>query len=215
MKRWRLYIVLIIMAVIFLSGCLRSSTPSKPEMESPAPKEPNSVSESKNVKEFFPLTLGSQWAYLGEGNEYASFTREVVFVEGDKAQVKENTGGTISTSIYKSSDSEIVRTFFKGETYEDENLLKEESNENLVILKEPLKEGTQWETPHGTRQIEGLDVKVETPAGVFENCIKIKVEYQHSTLYEYFAEGVGLVKREFTSEGVEVSSRLKEYMIKP
>jgi len=189
---------------------------TKPNQQEPPQKqnEQKINEEGVNLGDYFPITEGSTWQYRGEGNEYASFTREVEFNKGNKAQIKENSGGTISRSIYEVSDSEIVRTFFQGESYEDKNFLEEESNENLVILKKPLKKGARWDTAHGTREIVDLNAIVETPSGKFENCIKIKVAYEHSTLHEYFAKGVGLVKREFESEGMKVISELEKYDIK-
>ena len=67
------------------------------------------------MREYFPLTEGSTWQYLGEGNEFASFTREVLFAREDQAQIIENNGGTISASVFKTTDEEITRVFFQGE----------------------------------------------------------------------------------------------------
>jgi len=202
---------------------MRSNSTPKQEGQNTIPnqqEEPQKQDEQKpdseeiNIGDYFPLTEGSTWKYRGEGNEYASFDREVEFRKGNKAQIKENTGGTISRSVYEITDSEIVRTFFQGESYEDKNFLEEESNENLIILKKPLNEGAKWDTAHGTREIIDLNSTVETPSGTFENCIKIKFSYEHSTLYEYFAKGVGMVKREFETEGMVVVSELEKYHIK-
>ena len=91
--------------------------------------------EDISLKEFFPLTEGSKWLYLGEGNEFASFIREVLYVREDRAQIMENNGGTISASVFETTDEEIVRIFFQGEEYNEPNFLDEEPNDNLVILK--------------------------------------------------------------------------------
>jgi hypothetical protein len=173
-------------------------------------EEPDELS----LKDYFPLTEGSTWKYLGEGNEYASFSREVLFADGDRAQISEDNGGTVSASVLHFEEDQIVRTFFRGEEYAGNNLLGEEPNDDLVLLKAPLEVGTEWETSNGDRQIIETDVVVDTAAGEFEGCIKIEITTEHSVMYEYYKEGIGLVKREFLSEGMTGTSTLEEYSIK-
>jgi hypothetical protein len=170
--------------------------------------------EPLSLKEIFPLSQGSTWQYLGEGNEYASFNRKVLFLEGDRAQVAEDNGGTVSASVFKTTEEEIIRTFFQGEEYDETNLLDQESNDSLVVLKAPLKVGTSWEVPGGVREIVETDAVVDTPAGKFEGCIKVSIKLENSTMYEYFKAGIGMVKREFESEGMKVTSTLEKYEIK-
>ena len=47
----------------------------------------------------------------------------------------------------------------------------------------------------------------------FEGCIKIEITAEHSVMYEYYKEGVGLVKG-VPVEGMTVTSTLEEYNIK-
>jgi len=222
MKRLRVTLILIILifTLLFISGCFLSrGTPTPPpenQQEQEKEEEPKEEQqpEDNSLKDFFPLTEGTKWQYLGEGNEFASFTSEVLFVKGDLAQIMENNGGTISASVFKVTDDEIVRIFFKGEEYDETNFLEEEPNDNLVILKKPLKVGTKWETTHGTREIVETDAIVDTPAGKFEDCIKVRILLDTSTSFEYFKQGIGMVKREFIYEDTIVTSRLEKYEIK-
>ncbi len=170
--------------------------------------------EAVSLKAFFPLSKGSTWQYLGEGNEYATFTRKVLFTEGDRAQIAEDNGGTVSASVFKITDNEIIRTFFRGEEYDGKNLLNEKDNDNLVVLKAPLKSGTKWKAGDGEREIVDTAAVVDTPAGKFEGCIKVRIQKEHSTMYEYYKAGIGMVKREFESEGFKVTSTLEKYEIK-
>lgn len=118
------------------------------------------------------MAVGTKWQYIGAGNEFATFSSEILYVKDNRVQIMEDNGGTISASVFKVTDDEIVRIFFKGEEYDETNFLDEEPNDNLVILKKPLKVGTKWETPHGTREIVETDAIVDTPAGKFEDCYK-------------------------------------------
>jgi hypothetical protein len=224
MKRSPVTSVLIMLIfIMFFTGCLNlnKETPSppskdqqKPQKEEQKSREEEQKPEELSLREYFPLTEGSTWQYLGEGNEFASFTREVLFAREDQAQIIENNGGTISASVFKTTDEEITRVFFQGEEYNETNFLDEEPNDNLIILKKPLKVGTKWETSQGTREIIESDAIVDTPAGKFEDCIKVRISLETSTSYEYFKDGIGMVKREFTSEDTTVTSTLEKYEIK-
>lgn len=206
----------LIFFVLFSTSCAKIDNPiPEPQEEQPKPQVEEFPAVTQNLNKYFPLTKGSTWQYKGEGNEYASFTREVLFVEGDKAQIKEDTGGTVSAAVFKTTEKEITRIFFRGEEYEETNFLNEEPNDNLVILKTPLEVGIKWEEPNGVREIVEVDAAVDTPAGRFENCIKIKIQGQDSTMFEYFKDEIGMVKREFISGDTTVTSTLEKYTINP
>jgi|GEM_PF-430934 len=170
--------------------------------------------EQLSLKNFFPASVGSTWKYLGEGNEYASFMRKALFRDGDRVQLSEDNGGTVSAAVFKVTDKEILRTFLRGEEYDQKNLMKEKANDATVILKAPLKAGTKWKNSGDSREIVAIDAVVETPAGKFTDCIKVSIKTENSTMYEYFKAGAGMVKREFVSEGLTVTSTLEQYEIK-
>jgi len=217
-KRHVSFLVIILVFIMILSiGCTKTESPAPtpdPEVEEQQkPQEEEPTPNIQNLKSYFLLTEGSTWKYQGEGNEYATFNRQVLFVEGDKAQVRENNGGTVSAAVFKTSENEIIRIFFQGEEYEDTNFLNEEPNNNLIILKTPLEVGTKWEDPNGYREIVEIDATVDTPAGKFENCIKVEITGKDSNMFEYFKEDIGMVKREFNSEGMTITSSLEEFKI--
>ncbi|MBS3995080.1 MAG: hypothetical protein KGZ33_04740 [Alkaliphilus sp.] len=219
MKRFIIIsLISIFVFMLFLAGCGANTTPipetgeQQPadELQEDPVKEP---ADKISLSDYFPLTKGSSWKYLGDGNEYASFNRKVVFVEGNKAQIIEDNGGTVSASVYTFSEDEITRIFFQGEEYQETNFLNEEPNENLIVLKKPISVGTKWEVENGTREIVDVNATVDTPIGEFTNCIKVEISNEHSTLHEYFKDGIGMVKRVFISEGVEITSTLQEVNI--
>jgi len=210
------FLINLIFIVLFSTGCTKTTNPTpRPEEEQPAPQVEEPPIATQNLSVFFPLTEGSTWVYQGEGNEFAAFNREVLFVEGDKAQIREDNGGTVSAAVFKTTDNEIIRIFFQGEEYDNTNFLNQEPNDSLVILKTPLEVGTKWEEPNGVREIVEMDARVDTPAGQFKNCIKVKISGEESTLYEYFKDEIGMVKREFISGDTYVTSSLEKFMINP
>lgn len=172
-----------------------------------------SAEKQLQPKAFFPLTSGISWVYRGEGNEYAAFTREIAFSKDNLAQITENNSGTVITAIYRVTDECVARVFSETESYNPGNLLEAGfiPNDNTVILKSPLEAGISWGEPEEKREIIAVNTKVETPLGVFDDCIKIKTSYPQSTVYEYFSRGIGLVKREFVSGDYQVTSTLEKF----
>jgi len=200
-----LLIVFVLLLSISMLGCASTGDITK---------QTGGNIKEEALKDYFLLTEDSTWQYLGEGLEYSSFSRKVLFVEGNRAQVSEDNGGTVAASIFEITEDAIVRTFFQGEEYDQRNLMDEASNDNLVILKTPLKVGTKWGTKEGVREIVEVNAAVDTPAGKFEDCIKVSIKQENSTMSEYFKAGVGMVKREYDSDGLKITSTLEKYEIK-
>ena len=209
-------VALLLALPVVATGCRRSSAPQ--DENDAADQNRSGATQQLSLAAYFPLTVRSTWSYLGEGMEYASFTREVVFARGQRGQLQEDNGGTVIAAVYEITEDAITRIYHAGEAYEVEDLLDRVAapeSEKVVILRTPLAVGTTWQTQgYGTRTITATDAIVETPAGKFENCIAVKIEGEDSTLHEYFKEGIGLVLREFESEGYRVTSTLEEYDIK-
>ncbi|MGI6414021.1 MAG: hypothetical protein GX550_04450 [Syntrophomonadaceae bacterium] len=177
----------------------------------------NKASEDPvNIEAYFPLTVGSTWIYQGEGNEYASFSREVLFAKNNLAQIKEDNGGTVIAMVFQVNDEDITRIYFEGEVYNPENLLETNlpQNDNKTIIKAPIEVGTAWETSNGSSEIVDLKAKVDTPAGVFENCLHVQTTGDDYLINEFFKEGIGMVKREYITGDFQVTSSLQEYTIK-
>lgn len=164
--------------------------------------------------DFFPHAVGNLWEYEGFGNEYASFRREVLYAEGNRFQVKEDNGGAVSTAVFEVSEDAVVRVINRPESYEPANMLRNEDEEMTVILKAPLRPGVAWSQGDTRCEIVAVDATVDAPAGVFTGCLQIKKkENSDDVVFEYYKKGVGLVKREFISGDVTVTSVLKSYRV--
>lgn len=204
---------MVILTSLLAAGC--SALSKTPQPGGGQEVTPPPAPTLKKPGDYFPLTVGSSWQYLGEGNEYASFKRWVLFAGGNRAQTKTDNGGTVLAAVFEVTDNAVTRIFMQGEEYEDTNFLDAPPNDSTVILKAPLAVGTRWQDPKGiTREIAALDAAADTPAGTFENCIKVKVTDQNSIIFEYYREGVGMVKSEFTSGESRVTSTLEKYTIR-
>lgn len=202
--------------LMFAAGCGQASAPKNttPGSNTVAPPLQNTT---PSMQSYFPITSGSSWSYQGEGNEYASFTREVSYMQNNRGQFKESNGGTVTTQVFQVTDTDITRVYFLGEDYQAANLFSTgfSPNDNSTVLKAPLQAGTTWISGGIEKRIVSTDAKVTTPAGSFDSCIQVESKHTDSVVYEYFKAGVGMVKREFKSGNETISSSLAAYKIMP
>ncbi len=171
--------------------------------------------ETSELSPFFPASLGNHWSYLGDGMEYASFTREIIYVDGNRFQVMEDNGGTVSANVFLVTSDAVTRVFFQGEEYEMEDRLNEPDNDATILLKSPIEAGTKWTHDNQSREIVDVNASVTTPLGVFDECIKVQILTPDSEMFEYYKKGVGLIKREFIFGDDIISSVLESFEIEP
>jgi len=209
------------MLLIFLlaAGCGEQASPpgeNKTPQPGDTPSQPAPV--VLQAQAYFPIQAGSSWDYQGEGNEFASFTREVIYSRDNRGQFKENNGGTVSSAVFEVNPDTVTRIYFEGEAYEPDNLLDDPAftgNDNTVIIKAPLTPGTTWNSGNYEKKIVSIEASVDTPAGKFDKCLQIETRTPDSVVTEYYKENVGLVKREFRSGDALVTSTLSQYKIGP
>jgi hypothetical protein len=75
--------MVLIASVLVLPGCYKQS-------DSPTPQE----KAINDVRIYFPTEQNLTWAYEGSGNEYAAFTRKVIYKEDSRVQIAQDNGGT-------------------------------------------------------------------------------------------------------------------------
>ncbi|ANU13844.1 putative lipoprotein [Planococcus halocryophilus Or1] len=176
-------------------------------------EEPNSLDEGGKLTEeglengeepeegidpydFF-MPDASTATFLGEGNEYASFTLRTVFLDDKHIATYEDNGGTVVLKVYRIGDNSVELVKEQAEFYEDFAASSEELEALQPIrtyLTLPLEVGTvigDWVVT----QSNGV---AATPFESFENVIVLENEETENTINKtYFAEGYGEVKREF------------------
>ncbi len=210
-------IVLVAFLVVLLGGV--TGCFGLPQSDSEDPSEQRRTQKQgeqarqKTPDEYFPITLGSSWEYQGEGNEYAAFSRRIIYAQPPRAQIREENGGTVLASVVEVSEEAVSQVVAVGEAYDDPNLMDHETGETTVWLKAPLQVGTKWSSADATREITSVSAQITTPAGVFSDCVEVTVTHPNSTIVEYYKDGVGLVRREFGSGQLRVISFLSAYDI--
>ncbi|MBN1622742.1 MAG: hypothetical protein JXN10_07455 [Clostridia bacterium] len=206
MKRILLLFFSLLMVVTV--GCTKTS-------ESPSPSAIPTLEPVQEVipSDYFPMTPGSTWGYIGDGNEYASYTQTVLYNECSYFQVSRDNGGTVTSTVYYVSDNDIRMVLSRGEEYDKANIISEPPNTDEIILKTPLEPGTEWESGSIKRRILSMDDTIATPAGLFEDCLTVRSDYPDSYIIDYYVIGIGLVYTEFHSGDDIITSSLEFYDI--
>jgi hypothetical protein len=203
-------IALTILILSIITSCTAKAPNDSKRNENPGTKT------EVTVGSYLPLRIGNIWEYAGTGNEYASYTQKVTYQKDNKYQVMVNNGGTITANRYEITGSSIVITYREGEVYDNRNILDKPANTETIILKQPIKAGTTWKSEKSMYKITKTDSTVKVPAGTFDKCVEVEItgKGSNSRTYNYYKEGIGLVKSEFVVEsGDKITSDLKKYTL--
>ncbi|SJZ78288.1 TapB family protein [Selenihalanaerobacter shriftii] len=199
-------VIISLLIIIVLTSCGRNV----------APKQTNLPEE--DLRSYFPVNKGMTFKFNGEGNEFASFIREVKFTDDNLVQVHDDNGGTTVASVYEVNKDKVVRLIKKGGFHDDRNLIseiKDKPEGEEVILKKPLKAGTSWDTAGRKREIVEVNQTLTVPAGKFYDVIQVKVTTNKNGKsfknYEYYSKNIGLIMRKSKSEEYEVVSKLASF----
>lgn len=192
-----------IMLLTFLFGCTNSTNDKKNTSE-------NSKEQALKVADYYPIKENVRYVYEGNGNEYASYNVHIDYTSENKVQQRVDNGGTVSVKVIELRDGKVIKVLSRGEAYYRENLLKTKDGEEEVLLMEPLVKGTSWQVNDSKkRTITNISVNIDTPSGSYK-AIEVTTEGANDKTIDYYAKSVGLVKSEFISEDIEVTSSLSK-----
>ena len=216
-------LVVLVFPFFFLFGCgadpsIDNDTVKEPiEEETPTStvEKPEPIPTETNLNQFF-LTDGSSAQFLGDGNEYASYSLKTQWMNENYVATYEDNGGTVMQRIYRISTDKISLLAENGEAYEAQMPSIEELDampEIGVYLSTPLEVGTEF----NDWIITSTSETVETPLQMFTDVIVIeKKEEQGNVNRKYFAKEFGEIKREFIMyEGEQetiISSTIEKVM---
>ncbi|EGA88894.1 putative lipoprotein protein [Planococcus donghaensis MPA1U2] len=194
--------------LLLLTACNSESSEEQqsPEEDSNLIEEgsENAVEEQTDDEETVYIDLStffmpdtSTATFLGEGNEYASFTLRTVYMDDQHIATYEDNGGTVMLKVYRVGENAVELVKEQTEFYEDFVASSEELEALQPIrtyLTLPLEVGTVIENWTVTE----TDATGETPFQKFKNAIVLESEETENAMNKtYFAEGYGEVKREF------------------
>ncbi|HAQ41446.1 MAG TPA: hypothetical protein DCM73_11870 [Clostridiales bacterium] len=196
MQMRKLFFVMLF-SVLFFTACNNGN----------AAQEQNVPDELK-IEDFFSLNENAKYTYAGEGNEFASYTVFIDYINGSRVQTRTNNGATELVRVLEVKDGELIELMSRGETYFRENFTNNDYSGGKVLLKEPLKEGNSWSSGNdSTSTITGISKQIVTPQGNMD-AIEVTTESHQGTTIAYYAKNTGLVKTVDKGEGYEISSVL-------
>lgn len=167
----RALVPLLALALALALACARAPAPARP----PAP-----------VPDYFPLAVGNEWVYVDESPALPAGAR------GAERRVR----------ILERTADGYFRDSERGELRSDASCVHDRLRR---LLCGPVAVGTRWTSVVSTRsteryEIAGVGEAVETPAGRFEGCVRVRAhnrvgELDHVLEISY-APGVGPVRIE-------------------
>ncbi len=193
-----------------------STSPSPTASPSPSPTTSTSPSPSAGPSggDYFPFVPNLHRTYLGSGNEYAGFDSWVDYISGNVIQLRTNNTGTESVVVYKLDGGALTAVFQQGETYYVYDYTAMNTMSDVLIM-EPIAVGTTWTLASGDqRTITDTDASVTVPYGSYTGALEVTTTFTDSVIKEYYAVGVGLIKRVFESNndpGNPIVSELAVY----
>jgi len=219
-------IIFFVLSALLLSSCGLQDLTGK----NPGTAEPTTVQEDTtapftpgeettepddavtgSVADYFPFEENVFRKYAGSGNEYAPYISYVDYIRDNIMQTREFNGGTGMVSVYVIKDGELVRTFRRGGIEYKHEFTSAPAEYNDILLKDPIKEGTEWTTEEGLkRKITAVNKSVQVPAGIY-SAVEVTTYREDSTDMQYYVKGLGLIKSEYISkdETMHVISELE------
>ncbi|MBG9691222.1 hypothetical protein ABD91_10020 [Lysinibacillus sphaericus] len=152
------------------------------------------VQDQMSLLTFFPPD-GSIAYFQGEGNEFASFTLQTTYLDPQHIAQVEDNGGVTLLKIYRITDSKIELVYREPV---DSNPRLPSSTEVAAypvletVLQQPIQVGTSFQG----WTIQSITAKVDTGTKVYSNVIQVTRTEDQFTTTNYFAQGVGLIKKE-------------------
>lgn len=206
-----------IIPLIFSIFLISSLTGCNPFGSNPNPTK-TQVSNSPTVtvipkdpiSEYFPYAENKEYIFKGDGNEFASYTVFVDYINESRVQIRSNDGGTELVQVIENKDSALRLIYKKPECYFRENLLNKTNENPEILLKTPIEKGTTWTLANKTkRTITNIDVDVKTSLGTYK-AVEVTTFSKGGDTLDYYAKNIGLVKTAFIVKDGEITSTLDE-----
>ncbi len=188
----------LILSVIMFAGC-----------KSGGANNQNQNTELK-AADYFAIKENALYTYEGKGNEFAAYTMFNEYTADGKVQQRINNGGADGIKVLECKDGKITVIYANGDMPYRENKLNAASNEDEVLLMEPIKKGTTWNLADGrVRTITDVSAKVTAPIGEYD-AIEVTTTKDNDTTKQYYVKGTGLVKLIYSNGSDEITSALSK-----
>lgn len=192
--------IIILLSVIFLIFNVINLKPSK----------------EVGVRDYMP---NKPMVKIFEGGFEGAGSVEIIDkIKGEFYQKKIMDTATMGVVVYRVNKDGYRMVYRKGETNQlKDNYIDEKSNNNLILLRSPIKEGISWiNDDKSTYKILSVDEKLELMGKEVE-VVKLRYRKDNSEYYIYFARGLGIVGIESemgSSRLIEVEYDVEDYLSK-
>ena len=192
--------IIILLSVIFLTfNVINSKQPKEVQVRDYMPNKPM-------VKIF------------DGGFEGAGSVEIIDKIKGEFYQKKTMDTATMGVAVYRVNKDGYRLVYREGETDQlKEDYIDEKSNNNLILLRSPIKKGISWiNDDKSTYKILSVDEKIELMGEEIE-AVKLRYRKEGSEYYIYFARGLGIVGIESemgNSKLTEVKDDVEGYLLK-
>jgi len=192
--------IIILISVIFLMFNVINS------------KQPKEV----KVKDYMP---NKPMVKIFDGGFEGAGSVEIIDkIQGEFYQKKIMDTATMGAAVYRVNEDGYRLVYREGETEKlKDDYIDEKSNNNLTLLRSPIKEGVSWiNDDKSTYKILSVDEKIELMGEEIE-AVKLRYRKDESEYHIYFARGLGIVGIESemgSSRLTEVKYDVEDYLSK-
>ncbi|WP_319371022.1 GerMN domain-containing protein [uncultured Ilyobacter sp.] len=160
------------------------------------------------IEDYYPKIGNTRYTYIGDGNEYASYSVYTDYISEFRLQERVDSSGTVLAKVIEIKNKKVHLILSREEAYYRENLLEKNGENREIILMEPVKVGTTWTlSASRTRTITGTSVDITTPSGNYK-AIEVTTQGPDYKTINYYAKNIGLVKSVFVSRDTRLTSSL-------
>jgi len=149
------------------------------------------------AQNYFPVEPGKKWVYQyngsynpsGEAKTIVRISEEEVR-RGERMYFEMNSVFTSTGSSEPTISKTFIRQSEDGAVY---GINPSISEDDYLFFPASPTEGMTWTGLSGTSKITSIKASIETPGGIFSNCIVVESSAGEVKAYSYYQEGKGLV----------------------
>lgn len=203
------FIVLVVLFFIMnpLNWAQQNST-STSQTEAPPVTQPDEESGFDELRKIFKND-GDVAYFVGEGNEYATFTEKTSWLNEEFVELVTDNGGAVTRQIYHITDEAIVLVYVDmiDEGYTKITIEKlEQLTPISTLLPWPIVNNATFENFTITNP-----GKLETPFRTFKSVVQVTSKENGYQTHMYYAAGYGLIGRVF--EPIEATDEVDAFRV--
>ncbi len=154
----------------------------------------NSTPAYAGIKDYFPITAGARWEYIVKTTnkpimQIGTISRRVRSIKNGKYEIEQD------VNFFGSAMKTKWTYVFKSNELLEHGVLRHKIQQEKLLLKSPIEKGKKWTYKDYTFIIKSTTSVVNTPDGIFKNCLHV-LEFEKNILSQeyWYKKGIGWVK---------------------